>query len=259
MNHPFKEPEEDAQSCLLVVCVCLNFLVWPWVWVFNMSGFLLPLGKAGAFVHYSLIWQVDWICANGWWNAFEIFFFPLCCRWVGAPTHMSRYCFTWEKNCHRFVTSQLFLRGSEFPQTDAFLFMIKPLLKLFLRRTKWKATEGTSILTRTSSLLLLIFWGVVLRFYNTFKMGNLGSNILKAVQKSCSLEVCELRSMSMIIELLEMQIHFNGICRQWPQQEKEDPPVKAMSMCRELWVIIALQADKDPLNLCKLFSLFSLD
>jgi len=107
MNHPFKEPEEDALSCLLVVCVCLNFLVWPWVWVFNMSGFLLPLGKAGAFVNYSLNWQVDWICANGWWNAFEIFFFPLCCRWVGAPlekktvTDLSPHSCSSEEACSR--------------------------------------------------------------------------------------------------------------------------------------------------------------
>jgi len=32
--------------------------------------------------------------------------------------------------------------------------------------------------------------------------------------------------------------------------------VEAVSMRRELWVIIALQADKDPLNLCKLFVSF---
>lgn len=61
---------------------------------------------------------------------------------------------------------------------------------------------------------------------------------------------------SVIIELLEMQINFNVICIEWPLQANKDPPVEAVSMHEELWVIIALQADQDPLNLCKRFVCF---
>ncbi len=81
MNYPFKELDRE----LFGVCVCLNFLVWPWLWVFNMSGFLLPLGKDGAIVNYSLNWQVDWICGMDDEMLLKYSFFLCAADGLGHP------------------------------------------------------------------------------------------------------------------------------------------------------------------------------
>ncbi len=81
VNYPFKELDRE----LFGVCVCLNFLVWPWLWVFNMSGFLLPLGKDGAIVNYSLNWQVDWICGMDDEMLLKYSFFLCAADGLGHP------------------------------------------------------------------------------------------------------------------------------------------------------------------------------
>ncbi len=225
-----------------------------------MSGFLLPLGKDGAIVNYSLNWQVDWICGMDDEILLKYSFFLCAADGSGhPPTCPGTASLKEELSPIHHLTAVP--QRKRVPINwcisldDQTAIEVVPWKEIKRNRGN-EHSQYNNIRSSVIKCSEVLSWAAIMSLKRERHYGNLIEVGSAGILQSGGMWTKPACSTSVLIELLEMQIRFNGICRQWPLQANADPPVEAVSMRRELWVIIALQADKDPLNLCKLFVSF---